>query len=112
MSVEVYTYFGARAEAEKIWEDARHQRWLGQMALSVLWSVYAAALAAAGFALRQAAARWAAITLFGITVLKVVMVDMAALQQFYRIIAFFVLGLLLLVVAWGYQKVFQAKESA
>jgi len=112
MSVETSTFFAARAAAQKVAEDVRHERWLGQMALSVLWSVYAAVLAAVGFIRRTPAVRWAALSLFGLTVVKVMFVDIAALQQLYRIIAFFVLGLLLLVVAWGYHKAFHSKESS
>jgi uncharacterized membrane protein len=81
------------------------------MALSVLWSVYAAVLIAIGFIRRAAAMRWAALGLFGVTVIKVMLVDIAVLQQLYRIVAFFVLGLLLLLVAWGYHKAFHAKEA-
>jgi uncharacterized membrane protein len=39
------------------------------------------------------------------------LIDIAVLQQLYRIIAFLVLGLLLLVVTWGYHRAFYAKES-
>jgi len=112
MSVETYTYFAARAAAERFSEDAQHQHWLGQMALSVLWSAYAASLAAIGFIRRAAAIRWAALALFALTVIKVMLVDIAALQRLYRIIAFLVLGLLLLLVTWAYHKVFHAKESS
>jgi uncharacterized membrane protein len=38
-------------------------------------------------------------------------VDIAQLKQLYRIIAFLVLGVLLLIVAWGYHKAFRNKES-
>jgi uncharacterized membrane protein len=112
MSVETHTFFAARAAAERFPENAQHQRWLGQMALSVLWSAYAASLAAIGFIRRAAAIRWAALALFALTVIKVMLVDIAALQRLYRIIAFLVLGLLLLGVAWAYHKVFHAKESS
>jgi uncharacterized membrane protein len=110
-SVETFTYFQVRASALANNLDRRHELWLGQMALSVLWSVYAAVLMAIGFLRRAAALRWAALGLFGVTVVKVMMVDMAVLQQLYRIIAFFVLGLLLLLVAWGYHRAFHAKEA-
>jgi uncharacterized membrane protein len=59
---------------------------------------------------RSAALRWAALALFGLTVIKAMLVDIAELQQLYRIIVFFVLGLLLLSVAWGYHKAFQSRE--
>lgn len=112
MSVETYTYFAARAAAQKLYEDAHHERWLGQMALSVLWSIYAGVLAAVGFMRRSAAVRWAALGLFALTVIKAMLVDIAQLQQLYRIIVFLVLGFLLLLVAWGYQKAFHARESS
>ncbi len=112
MSVETFTFFRAQAFALKEYDETRHQLWLGQMALSVLWSVYAAVLAAIGFVRRSAAVRWAALGLFGVTVVKVMLVDIAQLQQLYRIVAFLVLGVLLLIVAWGYHKAFLNKESA
>lgn len=112
MSVETHTFFAAEAAARKLVDDASHERWLGQMALSVLWSVYAGTLAAIGFVRRSASVRWTALGLFGLTIIKVMLVDIARLQQFYRIIVFFVLGVLLLVVAWGYNKAFLSRESA
>jgi hypothetical protein len=39
-----------------------------------------------------------------LTIIKAMLVDIAQLQQLYRIIVFFVLGVLLLLVAWGYHK--------
>lgn len=111
MSVETHTFFTARAAARRLAEDTAHEHWLGQMALSVLWSIYAGTLAAIGLVRRSASVRWAALALFALTVIKVMLVDMAELQQFYRIIVFFVLGVLLLIVAWGYHKVFYSLET-
>jgi uncharacterized membrane protein len=112
LTVETYTYFASRAALQKTAEAYHHEHWLGQMALSVLWSIYAAALAAIGFVRRSPAIRWAALSLFALTVVKVMLVDIAVLQQLYRIIAFLVLGLLLLVVTWGYHKAFYSKGSS
>ncbi|HSE18510.1 MAG TPA: DUF2339 domain-containing protein [Pyrinomonadaceae bacterium] len=111
ISIETYTYFVGRALAEKTPADAEHERWLGQMALSVLWAAYAAALAAFGFVRRVAVVRWAALALFAFTIVKAMLVDLAQLQQLYRIIVFFVLGILLLLVAWGYHRAFHSRES-
>ena len=111
ISIETQTYFAGRALAMKSSSDAEHERWLGQMALSVLWSAYAAALAAFGFVRRVAAARWAALALFAFTIVKVMLVDIAQLDRLYRIIVFFVLGILLLLVAWGYHRAFHSRES-
>jgi uncharacterized membrane protein len=112
LTVETYTYFASRAALQKTAEAYQHEHWLGQMALSVLWSIYAAVLAAVGFVRRSPAIRWAALSLFALTVIKVMLVDIAVLQQLYRIIAFLVLGLLLLVVTWGYHRAFHSKESS
>jgi uncharacterized membrane protein len=111
-TIETYTFFQAKALAQRVYEDALHQRWLGQMAVSVVWAVYAAILAAIGFVRRSSAIRWASLALFTITVVKAMLVDIASLQQLYRIIVFFVLGLLLLLVAWGYHRAFHARESS
>jgi len=111
-SVETHTFFAARAAVERYAEAARHERWLGQMALSILWSIYAAMLATVGFKRRSAVLRWSSLVLFGITVVKVMLVDLADLREFYRIIAFFVLGMVLLALAWRYQRAFHSRESA
>jgi uncharacterized membrane protein len=111
ISIENITYFTGRALAEKNMEDAAHIRWLGQMALSVVWAAYAAALAAYGFVRRVAVIRWAALVLFAFTVVKVMLVDIAELQKLYRIIVFAVLGILLLLVSWGYHRAFHSREQ-
>jgi uncharacterized membrane protein len=111
ISVETYTYFAARASLEKEQSAIAHQFWLGQMALSVVWALYAGALAAVGFIRRAGPIRWVALVLFAITVVKAMVVDIAELQQLYRIIVFFVLGMLLLGVAWAYHKAFHSRES-
>jgi uncharacterized membrane protein len=110
ISIETQTYFAGRAFVEKSLEEAAHERWLGQMALSVLWASYAAALAAFGFLRSVAVIRWAALALFAVTIVKAMLVDIAQLQHLYRIIVFAVLGLLLLLVAWGYHKAFHSRE--
>ena len=112
ISIETHTFFVGRALAQKIPADAEHERWLGQMAVSVLWAVYAAALAALGFMRRIAAARWAALALFALTIIKAMLVDIAQLQRIYRIIVFFVLGILLLLVAWGYHRAFHSPQKS
>lgn len=111
ISIETHTFFVARALAQKTPADVEHERWLGQMALSVLWAAYAAALAALGFVRRIAAVRWAALALFALTIAKAMLVDIAQLEKIYRIIVFFVLGILLLLVAWGYHRAFHSRES-
>ena len=52
-----------------------------------------------------------ALVLLAVTVIKAMFVDIAELQQLYRIIVFFVLGILLLLVAWAYHRAFHSRES-
>lgn len=85
-------------------EDARNLRWKIQVGLSVLWTLYAAAALAWGFVRSVPPVRWAALALFGVVVAKVFLVDLAELQAIYRILSFFVLGLVLLGVSYFYQR--------
>jgi uncharacterized membrane protein len=80
---------------------------LAQTALSVTWTAYAALLLWAGFILNHALTRWAALTVFAVTVAKVFLYDLSGLDGLLRILAFLILSLVLAVAAWGYQK-FQA----
>jgi uncharacterized membrane protein len=73
------------------------------------WGLYAGVLAAVGFIRRAPPVRGATLGLFSFTVFNAKLVDIAKLQQFYRIIVFFVLGVLLLLVAWAYHNRAQTK---
>ncbi len=104
-SFEAYTYFSSQAAAAStLGETTRHLTWAGQLALSLLWSVYAGALTWAGFRFQKRALRIAGLVLFGITLLKAMIIDISELQEFYRIVALLILGLILLAVAWKYQR--------
>jgi uncharacterized membrane protein len=81
------------------------ERWPAQqMALSVLWTLFAAALVFAGMTRKSALLRWQALALFALVVGKVFLYDLSSLQRFYRILSFLVLGILLLVVSFLYQR--------
>ncbi len=74
-----------------------------QTGLSALWSVAATLLIAAGFRYRSGLTRYAGITLFVVTTVKVFCVDLVGLDLTARIISFLVLGAVLVAVAGGYQ---------
>jgi uncharacterized membrane protein len=84
--------------------DQGERRWRTQIGLSVLWTLYAAAALAWGFLRSNAALRYAALGLFGLTVVKVFAVDLAAVKTAYRILSFLILGVMLLLVSLLYQK--------
>lgn len=102
MSVEVHDFFRFRSPAQFLAWEASHYAY--QLSLSVLWALYASLLTGVGIFKRIRGARVLGILLLGATVLKVFLVDLSALQTFYRIISFIVLGLLLLAVSYGYNR--------
>lgn len=74
------------------------------VALSVFWGLSAIVLLSVGFGGRVTALRYMAIALFGLTILKVFIIDLSHLQMVYRIVSFIVLGVLLLLGSFLYQK--------
>jgi len=82
-----------------------HAEWMAQLMLSLTWGVFALALLAAGFARRSRGMRITALCCFGITVLKLLIVDLATLEQIYRIISCFVIGLLLIGASYLYHRI-------
>jgi len=84
--------------------EASELRWRMQLGLSILWTAYAAATLAWGFLRRSVALRYAALCLFGLTIVKVFFVDMASVKTAYRMLSLLVLGVVLLLVGLLYQK--------
>jgi uncharacterized membrane protein len=126
LSVEAYTWFtaqlsapvpppgpGATVARDACWyERAEHLRRSAQVALSVVWAVYAVVVMGLGLRLRSQALRLTALGLFALTILKVFVVDLGSLPSLYRVTAFFVLALATGAAAWGYQKVLAAQKPA
>lgn len=75
-----------------------------QLALSLLWVAYALALLVAGTIRKSAPLRWQGLALLGVAIGKVFFLDLSFLTRFYRIVSFFVLGMVLLAVSFYYQK--------
>jgi len=92
-SAEVFRAVGRAGLAGEAAPDA---------ALSVWWSLFAVATIVVGMRWRQPALRWAGLGLLGVTSLKVMIVDMAALDGLTRIAGSAVVGLVLLAAGGGY----------
>lgn len=75
-----------------------------QMALSVLWALYGAGILAYGLLKASRPLRIVALALLVLTTLKVFLVDLQELDRIYRIISFFALGAILLVISYFYQR--------
>jgi len=80
--------------------------------ISIFWSLFAIALLLAGILKGRAALRGIGLVLLGGTILKVFFVDLAGLDQLYRIIAFIVLGIVVLVGSFLYFKFSSRFETA
>ncbi|MDQ3047508.1 MAG: DUF2339 domain-containing protein, partial [Bacteroidota bacterium] len=70
----------------------------------ILWGVYSFLLIAWGIFKKNKISRISAICLFGITLFKLVTYDTWDLSTGYKVIAYMLLGVILLVVAFLYQK--------
>lgn len=106
LSIEVYSY---------CWEnipDWRRARWAAYMALSVIWGVYALAALGTGFWLRLKELRIAALVLLAVVAAKVLLLDMAQVQQIYRIVSFVVVGLMMISASYLYHRLEQRLAEA
>lgn len=72
--------------------------------VSILWSIFAFSWLLRGIWRNVRPLRYAGLTLFTIVILKVFFRDLAELDQFYRIIAFIVLGVVVLAGSFIYLK--------
>lgn len=79
-------------------------RMLEQATYSAAWAIHAAILVAVGFALRVPMWRQLGLVGLGLVVGKVMLLDLSHLELFPRVLAFSVLGVLLLAVSFLYQR--------
>lgn len=73
-------------------------------AITVLWTLFSAGVMLAGFRWNSAPARNAAIVLFGITLFKVFVIDIARFSTPFRILSFIILGIVLVAVSYCYYR--------
>lgn len=82
-----------------------------QLSLSVIWALYGSGLLVAGRGHRLRLLRLMGIGLLSLTTLKVFFWDLSSLNSAYRIISFIMLGAILLVVSYFYQRSQQDAEE-
>lgn len=110
LSVEVYDYLGRAATTTATNAEAFDLTLSGvassrqQLALSVIWTIYAGVLLVAGIVWKSATMRVMALALLGVTIIKVFLFDLSSLEAINRIISFLVLGVVLLGVSFLYQR--------
>lgn len=82
-----------------------------QLSLSVVWALYASGLLVAGRIRRLRLLRVMGLALLSLTALKAFVWDLSSLDRIYRIISFIMLGAILLVVSYFYQRSQQPVEE-
>jgi uncharacterized membrane protein len=70
--------------------------------ISILWTCFALTLLVVGIRRRQHVTRYMGLGLFAVVAWKVFFVDLASLDQIYRIVAFIVLGIMVLAGSFAY----------
>ncbi len=88
---------GLRAELSQLQNER-------QLAMSGLWLGYSIFVMAVGILRSARGPRFLAIGLFGLTILKIFIVDLSFLETLYRIFSFLGLGVILLLVSYLYQR--------
>jgi uncharacterized membrane protein len=97
VSLDLWDYLGQRGSGAGR-ESAQ------QLALSIFWSVYALAALSVGIWRRGRPLRLFAMGLLYLSILKVFLFDLSSLEQAYRIVSFFGLGVILLLVSLLYTR--------
>jgi hypothetical protein len=100
LSQQVYLYWYCQ---DKYGPGLIDWRFRANLCLSLLWAGYGAALLIVGFWKQIAIIRYLALGLFGLLLIKIFLVDMAAVKSIYRISAFLATGLTLVGVSYLYQ---------
>ena len=86
------------------WLELMNNSNADKLGLSILWGIYALGLIVLGIWKRQEHLRFGAIALFAVTLLKLFFYDIAHLNTISKTIVFVVIGLLLLLVSFLYNK--------
>jgi hypothetical protein len=98
ISLEISSYWIVQQDRLVDADRARH------LMLSASWAAYAGGVVIVGMRYHYAPVRYFAIGLFGLTLAKVFAIDVQQLAGIYRVIAFLVVGAILLLVSFMYQR--------
>ncbi len=112
ISLEIINYFGLKIkelyQARTVLSDVSSKKKALQYQrnafLSAAWALYSIILMIVGIIKRYKPIRLLALILFGVTIFKVFFVDLSYLKGFPRILSFIILGVILLVAGFLYNK--------
>jgi uncharacterized membrane protein len=101
LNVEVVQLFGVQGHPFTFSTDERFSQ---QLAYSLSWLLFAMGLLWVGIKWASVAVRWAALSLFFVTTLKIFFMDLWNLGQLYRVASFIGLAVVLILVSFLYQR--------
>ena len=107
LTADISAYFSQRAldaDAGEVRTVRRESGLMQQVTLSVTWAAYAVGLIAVGIRRRYTPARYLAMLLLAVTVVKVMTRDIAELDRFYRMLSVLAVGVLLVPASYLYQR--------
>ena len=112
LSLEATGYYEKLIRAGALADtDTRDLRLAQGLSLSLVWTLYGGAMLLYGHRRANRLLRIMALLLLTGTAFKVFFLDLAALEKFYRIVSFLVLGAILLAVSFLYQQKQRASKA-
>jgi hypothetical protein len=109
LNIEIADYFSAPGATLTFEFSGNFAR---DMTYSIAWAVFALALLVFGIVQKTPAARYAAMGLLCVTLLKLFIHDLAQLGELYRIGAFVGVAVIAMLASFAYQKFFSAADQA
>ena len=105
MNIEIADYFTAAGERVRFLFGGNFAR---TMTYTIAWALFALVMIVIGIVKKLPAARYAAMALLCVTLLKLFFHDLASLNQLYRIGAFIGVAVIAMLASFAYQKFFSA----
>jgi hypothetical protein len=96
ITAEIRAFWAVRASGRTIYLAE-------QVTISLAWALYAVGLIVVGIRQRYAPVRYLAMAVLAVTIPKVLLLDLAELEQGYRVLSAIGLGVLLLIASFLYQ---------
>lgn len=109
MNIEIADYFTAAGAPVRFEFGGNFAR---EMTYTISWALFALVMIVIGIIKKIPAARYAAIVLLCVTLVKLFFHDLAHLSQLYRIGAFIGVAVIAMLASFAYQKFFNASEKA
>lgn len=109
LNIEIADYFMAPGAQSLAFQFSGN--FARDMSYTIAWAVFALALLAGGIWKRAKAARYAAIALLSVTLLKLFFHDLAQLEALYRIGALFGVAVVAILASFAYQRFLPSNEK-